>query len=174
MSKGRSAIRAMVSVAPMLKESSKGTSYCNFGVMDDKDRPVACTAFDHVAVQLSDLCKVGFVINLWGHEKEGVFMVSGFDIPKVGGAKRARNYRTAPPPGMEVDDLMDVLGPGLVTERVRAWGKASMSMTREAKRGMDRALSTFDIKGWRGLLDELKLEADIKRATDDGSDKEKV
>lgn len=170
----RTAIKAKVSVAPALKESSRGGHYCNFGVMDDKDRPVACTAFGHVAVQLSDVCEVGFSINLWGNEKEGAFMVSGFDIPKVGGAVRAKNYRTAPPPRMEVDDLMDVLGPGYVTERVRQWARASMVMTREAKRGMSKALSSFDIKGWRGLLDELKLEADIERAVNDGSNKEEV
>lgn len=162
----RGSISGRVTLTPKLCSSKQGKPYTNFCVAS-ADGLAACVAFGEVAESICAKVEAGMNIQIAGKSRDdGSVAVSGYYVPKVGGATMAKNYIVAKPEPLRTDYLIKKLGGRYVTKKIREWLRNKPSITKGAdvsvkKNGVvTRACGAFDKAGFANLLEELKKEAD--------------
>ena len=153
-------ITGRVTVAPIYKTSKKGAGYCQFAIADERAGVTSCMAFDPLAKALAGTFPI---IDQWvvvtGQMKDGKLLADRV-LPRdsnraTAGLKKLSPNKAEAPEETEIESLMGVLGAKRVSERLREWLGTGSSIN------VMKALSKgrFDVKGYRKVIDELKMEA---------------
>lgn len=149
------AIIGTVTVAPWHKVSKAGNGYCEFSIVDKKNAPHHCIAFDrapfNLAKKLSEELGIGTEIAVHGDLKDRKVFVSSFTLSKALEGVQGSKFVPKPFPKSDLDVLMDILSPKYVTERFR-----SFCRTDDIRSVINREVNS---KGYKALLSELKIEA---------------
>ena len=148
------AISGRVAIAPFHKNSKAGNGYCEFVILDKKDLPHECIAFDKppsfLAKALCAELSIDIRVAVHGEEKDGKLFVRSFTLLEKMEAIHGQRYQPKAPPRSRMDALMDALTPGYVVSRLRQFlGTGDIK----------KVLRGFDSKGYEQLLRELDAEA---------------
>lgn len=147
------AISGRVATAPWYKISKAGNGYCEFSILDAKEKAHHCIAFDRgpnqLAKKLDEELKLDSKVTVQGEIKNSKLFISSFvlidKLNEVHGRKHQAVIKPHP-----LDPLMDKLGGLYVTQRVRTF--LGTGDIRKVMKG-------FDLAGYNKLMSELWDEA---------------
>jgi hypothetical protein len=154
------AISGRVATAPWHKISkNKGVGYCEFSVLDSKNKAHHCIAFDRspsfLAKKLSDELRLDCRVAVQGEALDDKIKVTSFTLLDKLEEVRSSKIVTRASAPTGIDKLMDILTPKYVTDRMRAFFKTG---------DIRKIAGGFDLNGYKKLIAELEVEAENKSA----------